>query len=182
MTEKEKMLSEQLYNAFDKELLEERQKAKKLCFDYNNTSPELMEERDTIISQLINTKGEFFIEPPFYCDYGYNITVGNNFYSNHGCVILDVCTVDIGDNVLIAPNVTIAGGSHPTDPKARLDGEEFGKKIKIGNNVWIGANSVIGPGVIIGDNSVIGAGSVVNKNIPANVVAVGTPCKVVKNI
>ena len=131
---------------------------------------------------LGNTGENFLIEQPFICDYGYNIKIGENFYSNHNLMILDANTVEFGDNVFIAPNCGFYTAGHPLDYKTRNEGLEYGKPIKIGNNVWIGGNVIVLPGVTIGDNSVIGAGSVVNKDIPANVVAVGKPCKVIKEL
>ncbi len=122
------------------------------------------------------------METPFYCDYGYNIEVGDNFYANFGCVILDVNRVTIGDNVLLAPNVQIYTAGHPVDPEKRLTGKEYGKPVFIGNNVWIGGGVIICPGVKIGDNVTIGAGSVITRDIPNNTIAVGNPCKVIKSV
>lgn len=181
-TEKEKMLAGELYIATDKELIKEREYAKTLVYEFNKTSPSEKLERKSIVKKLIATKGSAYIEPPFYCDYGYNIEVGENFYANHGCIILDVCKVSIGDNVLLGPNVQIYTATHPLNPVERLSGKEFGKEISIGNNVWIGGGAIICPGVRIGDNSVIAAGSVVIKDIPDNVLAGGNPCKVIKTI
>lgn len=134
-----------------------------------------------LLSDLLSIKGGAHIEPIFFCDYGYNIEIGDNFYSNHNLTILDVCKVKIGNNVLIGPHVMISTATHPTTPLERRE-TEFGKDITIGNDVWIGGNVSILPGVIIGDNCVIGAGSVVSKNIPDNSVAVGNPCKVIKSV
>lgn len=179
-TEKEKMLSGELYNAGDKDLVEERAYVKNLIFEFNHTKPSEERKRNEIIKKLIKAKGSVHIEPPFYCDYGYNIEVGENFYANYNCIILDVNKVTIGDNVLLAPNVQIYTATHPTDPKERLKCKEFGKPIIIGNNVWIGGGAIICPGVKIGDNSTIGAGSVVVNDIPDHVIAGGNPCKVIK--
>ncbi len=181
-SEKEKMLNGELYNAADKELIKEREYARNLTSEYNQTKPNEVERRNHILGQLIKAKGSIYIEPPFHCDYGYNIVVGENFYANFGCVILDVNKVEIGDNVLLAPNVQLYTATHPIDPKERLSGLEFAKPIIIGNNVWIGGGTIICPGVKIGDNTTIGAGSVVTKDIPNNVIAVGNPCKVIKTI
>lgn len=171
-----------LYDSGDKELKENRKNAKRICYLFNNTNPDNVEEATEILSKLINAKGSFHIEPYFFCDYGYNITVGEGFYANHGCTILDVNKVEIGNNVMLGPNVSIFTATHPIDFKTRISGLEMGYPIKIGNNVWIGGGSIILPGVQIGDNSVIGAGSVVVKSIPKNCVAVGNPAKVIKNI
>ena len=181
-SEKEKMLSGDYYNAADEELVKERDYARNLIFEFNHTRPSDREERQRILKQLIVAKGSFHIEAPFYCDYGYNIEVGKKFYANYGCVILDVNKVQIGDNVLLGPNVQIYTAAHPIDPKGRLTGKEFGKPIIIGNNVWIGGGTIICPGVKIGDNVTIGAGSVVTKDVPDNVVAVGNPCKIIKRL
>ena len=176
------MLSGELYYSADPELAKERQAAKKLLFEFNNANPEDLERRVQILRQLLKVKGKVHIESPFYCDYGYNITLGDNFYANHGCIILDVNKVIIGDNVMFAPYVQIYSATHPTDPQVRVSGLELGKPITIGDNVWIGGGAIICPGVTIGDNTTIGAGSVVVKDIPANVVAAGNPCKIIRKL
>ncbi len=181
-SEKEKMLAGVYYNAGDEELSKEREYARNLVFEFNHTRPSEKDKRREIIKQLINAKGSFYIEAPFNCDYGYNIEVGENFYANYSCIILDVNKVRIGDNVLLAPNVQIYTATHPIDPIERLNGKEFAKPIAIGNNVWIGGGAIICPGVKIGDNVIIGAGSVVTKDIPDNVIAAGNPCRIIKNI
>ena len=146
ISEKEKMLKGELYNAADNELIAEREYARKLTFEYNATKPDEIELRNHIIAKLIKAKGPVIIEPPFYCDYGYNIKAGRNFYANFGCVILDVNEVEIGDNVLLGPNVNIYTAAHPVDPEDRLSGLEYAKKIVIGNNVWVGGGTIICPG------------------------------------
>ncbi|WP_028987073.1 sugar O-acetyltransferase [Thermicanus aegyptius] len=181
-SEKEKMLAGQFYYAGDEELVKEREYARNLLFEFNHTRPSEKEKRMEILKQLIIAKGSFYIEAPFYCDYGYNIIVGDNFYANFGCTILDVNKVTIGDHVLLGPNVQIYTATHPIDPVERLTGKEFSKPIFIGNNVWIGGGTIICPGVKIGDHVTIGAGSVVTKDIPDHVVAVGNPCKVIREI
>jgi len=182
-TEKEKSHAGKLYKAFGKELFEERQYAKKLVFKFNKLPPSKIAERDEIIRKLLGSTGEkFFIEPPFRCDYGYNITIGNNFYSNYNLIILDCAKTVIGDNVLIGPNVGIYAAGHPVHHELRNQEYEFALPITIGNNVWIGGSVVINPGITIGDNSVIGSGSVVTKDIPANVVAARNPCKILRDI
>jgi maltose O-acetyltransferase len=182
-TEKEKSHAGKLYKAFGEELFEERQYAKELVFKFNTLHPSQISERDEIIRKLFGSTGEkFFIEPPFRCDYGYNITLGNNFYSNYNLIILDCAKTVIGDNVLIGPNVGIYAAGHPVHHELRNQEYEFALPIIIGNNVWIGGNVVINPGITIGDNSVIGSGSVVTKDIPANVVAAGNPCKILREI
>jgi len=183
VTEKEKMLNSEYYFGYDEQLVKEREVAKDLCFELNNIQASNRKKRAEIINELFGRVGKNpWIESSFYCDYGYNISVGDNFYTNHNLVILDVNKVIIGDNVLIGPNVGIYTAAHPTNPVTRKNGLEYGKPITIGNNVWVGGNVVILPGVTIGDNTVIGAGSVVTKDIPADVVAIGNPCQVVKNI
>ncbi len=145
---------------------------------YNQTTEEEWENRTQILQELFGSVGESpSILPPFHCDYGSNIHVGNRFYMNYGCVILDCNTVHIGSDVLCAPYVQIYTAYHPTDPAVRLTGRELAAPIVIGNNVWIGGGAIICPGVTIGDNTTIGAGSVVVKDIPANVIAVGNPCR-----
>ena len=174
MTEKEKMLAGELYNAnYNKDLEIERQRAKDLCFKYNNIKPSNIDERNKLIRRILGkTKEKFLIEQPFICDYGWNIEIGENFYSNHNLIILDGNKVKFGDNVFIAPNCGFYTAGHPLDYETRNKGLEYAKSIEVGNNVWIGGNVVVLPGVKIGDNVVIGAGSVVNKDIPSNVVAV----------
>jgi len=181
--EKAKMLTGQPYKAFGDILLSERQHAKELIFDFNNLRPTDVEKRNEIIKNLFGKTGNtFFIEPTFRCDYGYNIEIGDNFYSNYNLIILDCAKVIIGENVLIAPNVGIYTAGHPLHYEMRNEGYEYAFPIFIGNNVWIGGNVIINPGVKIGDNSVIGAGSVVTRDIPENVVAVGNPCRILKQI
>lgn len=184
MTEKEKARQGLLYDAnYDEELLAERRRCKELCFQFNQLSPLKELEQKEIIGKLFGkTKENFCVTTPFYCDYGYNIEIGENFYSNHNLVILDGAKVEIGDNVFIAPNCCITTAGHPINIDERNRGLEYAYPIKIGNNVWIGAGVNILPGVTIGDNVTIGAGSVVNKSIPANSIAVGNPCKVIKTI
>lgn len=184
MTEKEKCRRGLLYNAnYDKELIEERMRCKTLCSEYNALPNSDLSKRNALINQIIGvTNGGFLIEQPFWCDYGYNIEIGKNFYSNHNLIVLDAARVIFGDHVFIAPNCGFYTSGHPIDVEQRNEGLEYAYPITIGNNVWIGAHVTVLPGVSIGDNTVIGAGSVVNKSIPANVVAVGNPCKVVKGI
>ena len=183
MTEKERMLSEKLYIANDSELKAGAKKSRMLTRLFNNTTEEQQKYRVELLKELFEKTGEsIYIEPPFRCDYGSNISVGNNFYANFDCVILDVCKVEIGENVMFAPKVCIYTAGHPIDAEIRNSGLEFGKSVKIGNNVWIGGSAVINPGVTIGDNVVIGSGSVVTKDIPDNVIAVGNPCRVLREI
>ncbi len=183
MTEKEKMLSGQLYIASDEQLVKEFKQAKKLTRAYNSTTEEETERRIEILSELLGSVGEdITIEPPFRCDYGSHIHMGNHIYINYDCIILDVCDVTIGDHVFLAPRVGIYAAGHPIDSKVRDENLEFGKPIAIGSHVWIGANTVINPGVTIGSHVVIGSGSVVVKDIPDNVIAVGNPCRILRPI
>ena len=182
MNQKERMLNSLPYLSFEDGLFEERQHAKELCYRINNCMPSDVETRNKYLSVLIpNAKGVFYIEPPFRCDYGSNIILGKNFYANYNLIVLDCARVIIGDNVLIAPNVCITTAGHPIHYMSRKK-YEYADEIRIGDNVWIGANVVINPGVKIGDNSVIGSGSVVTKDIPDNVVAVGNPCRMLREI
>jgi len=181
-TEKEKMLSGKLYDGSDLEITEMRKKATRLLRRLNS-SKVTAEEIKSIITKLF---GKFttppVVVPPFYCDYGSNIHLGKNVYFNFNCVVLDVCNVKIGDDVLIGPNVQIYSATHPLEWETREMGLENGKPITIGNNVWIGGSAVICPGVTIGDKCVIGAGSVVTKDIPAGMLAAGNPARVIKKI
>lgn len=182
-TEKEKMLQGESYNAQCDELIKDRNYAKELLYDYNMLRPSKTKRRIEIINLLFGSvKNQFLVEQPFRCDYGYNIHIGENFYANMGFTILDEATVTFGDNVLIAPNVSIYTAGHPVDVEQRNAGLEYAYPVTIGNNVWIGGNVVILPGVTIGDNSIIGAGSIVTKSIPSNVIAIGNPCKIIKTI
>jgi len=183
MKEKEKMISGEIYNPADPELFYDRHNAKALCQKYNNLCPSDTEKKRAILKKLLGkTKEQCCIEPNFYCDYGYNIELGENFYSNHNLVILDCAKVKAGDNVFIGPNCGIYTACHPTNSTERIKGIEFAKPVTIGNNVWIGGNTCILAGVTIGDNTVIGAGSVVTKDIPPSVIAVGNPCKPIKQL
>ncbi len=181
MGEKEKMLAGELYDAnYDEDLIKDRYKAKDICQQFNNLKTSDIEGREKIIKRLFAKTGKkITVEQNFY---GYNISVGENFYMNHNCVILDGAKVEFGDNVFIAPNCGFYTAGHPLDYETRNKGLEYAKPIKVGNNVWIGGNVCVIPGVTIGDNTVIGAGSVVTKDIPSNVVAVGNPCRVIKEI
>lgn len=182
-TEKQKMLAGELYLAHDPELMAESKRARRLTRMYNATTEDEPDLRKQLLQELFGKIGEKIqIEPPFHCDYGSNIYVGNNFYMNYGCIILDCNTVHIGENVMCAPYVQIYTAYHPTNAKVRLSGQELAAPISIGNNVWIGGGAIICPGVSIGDNTTIGAGSVVVKDIPANVVAVGNPCRVIRHL
>lgn len=184
MTEKDKMLAGLIYDANnDSGLIAERLECKELCRDYNDLRPREIEARDALLRKILGGAGAgLLIEQPFHCDYGYNIRVGDNFYANFNLVILDEAPVTFGDNVFIAPNCGFYTAGHPIDAADRNKGLEYARPITVGDNVWIGAGVTVLPGVAIGDNCVIGAGSVVVKDIPANCIAVGNPCKVIKTI
>lgn len=184
MSEEEKLEKGLLYDANnDNSIREKIVNAQRICFKYNNIEPSDVKKREEIIEELIKDIGEnYVIEQPFFCDYGYRIKIGKNFYSNHNLCILDAGHVEIGDNVFIGPNVGIYTSSHPLEVELRNKGLETAEKIVIGNNVWIGGNVVILPGVTIGDNVTIGAGSVVTKDIPNDSLAYGNPCRVARKI
>jgi len=190
VTEKEKMLNGDYYDSRDPELIKMYHKARKLLKQYNNIDSELIQERDQILNELFEFKGQgVWIETPFFCDYGENISIGENTFVNTNCMFLDNNKISIGKNGLIAPYVQIYTASHPLKASERLINREnrsryltSTKPVKIGNNVWIGGNSVIFPGVTIGNNVTIGAGSIVTKNIPDNVLAFGNPCEVKKEL
>lgn len=184
MTEKEKMLKHVLYDANnDQDLIKEREEAKDLCFKYNQIMPSDTINKKKVLSQLLGKMDDTTeIAGPFWCDYGYNIEVGKNFFANHNTVILDGAKVTFGDHVFIAPNCGFYTAGHPIDSIRRNKGLEYAYPIRVGNNVWIGAGVHVMPGVTIGDNVVIGGGSVVVKDIPSNSVAVGNPCKVIRSI
>ncbi|WP_286184237.1 sugar O-acetyltransferase [Clostridium sp. CCUG 7971] len=181
--EKERLLDGELYLAFYKELFDERQFAKEALYDFNNMRPSKVEERMDIIKYLFGSSGKnIFMEQPFMCDYGYNMHIGENFYSNHNLMVLDCNTIKIGDNVMIGPNVKIFAAGHPVDAEFRISGLEFAQAISIGDNVWIGGGSIINPGANIGDNVVVASGSVITKDIPENVIVGGNPAKIIREI
>lgn len=181
-SEKEKMLAGENYFSNDKELTSERQKAKKLLHKLNVTEYLMNGNARQIIRELLpNSDKRIYIEPPFHCDYGYNIVSGQNVYFNVNCVVLDTMKITIGNNVFFGPNTHIYTAAHPVDAISRRK-IEFSKPVYIGNDCWIGGNSVILPGVSIGNGCTIGAGSVVTKNIPDNCLAVGNPAKVIREL
>ncbi|QLY80729.1 sugar O-acetyltransferase [Clostridium intestinale] len=183
MNQKERMLAGLPYKAWLDGLSEERMENKLKIHKYNTMSPDKKEELDALIKDILGKSGKnIVVEPPFHCDYGKNIEVGNNFFVNYNCVILDVGKVIIGENVMFAPNVSIYTAGHPVHPESRNSGYEYGIEVIIGDNVWIGGNVVINPGIKIGNNVVIGAGSVVTKDIPDNAIAVGNPCRVIREV
>jgi len=184
MTEKEKRDAKMMYDAnYDEELIRERTECKDRCFEYNRLRPSLSREREALMRRILGkVKQSFVIEAPFWCDYGYHIEIGENFYANHNLVILDGATVTFGDNVFIGPNCGFYTAGHPVDAIQRDKGLEYAWPITVGDHVWIGGGVQVMPGVTIGSNVVIGAGSVVTRDIPDHVVAAGNPCRVLRKI
>ena len=179
----ERIRAGKLFTDMCEGLPEKRLRGKTLMYEFNHSHPSEVEKRESLIKEMFATVGEnAWVEPPVYFSYGSNIHIGRNFYANFNLTIVDDYTVTIGDNVLIAPNVTLSVTGHPVHHELRKNGEMYSFPITIGNNVWIGSHVVINPGVTIGDNSVIGAGSIVTKDIPPNVVAAGVPCRVIREI
>ena len=179
------MISGEAYRADDPELDRLRKNCRRILDRLNRKTDELdSSEHLTLVAELfgIDRRSDIMLQPPFYCDYGINIKIGKNFMNNFGCTILDCAEVFIGDNVMLAPNVQIYTAYHPTDPVLRYSGQEFAGPVRIGNNVWIGGGSIVLPNVTIGHNTVIGSGSVVTKDIPADVIAVGNPCRVLREL
>ena len=184
MTEKEKMLSQKLYDAnYDEELIRERIECQERCFDFNQLRPSQTDEQEAAIRGIFQKTGErFVVVAPFWCDYGYNITVGENFYANRGMVILDAAKVTFGDDVFVGPDCGFYTAGHPVDFERRNKGYEYAYPITVGNNVWFGGGVRVMPGVTIGSDVVVGAGSVVTKDLPGGVVAAGNPCRVIRPI
>ena len=183
MDHRTRMLAGLPYKAWLYGLPQARERARRLCYEYHHLPPERWGEREALLKELLGGTGQrLTVEPGFRCDYGSNITVGEDFYANFNLVILDVAPVTIGDHVMIAPNVSIYTAGHPLHPDSRNSGYEYGQSVTIGDDVWIGGSVVILPGVTIGRGAVIGAGSVVTKDIPPMVLAVGNPCRVVRPI
>ncbi|WP_375436471.1 sugar O-acetyltransferase [uncultured Hymenobacter sp.] len=178
-TARELMLAGELYQANDPELVAARLRAKTLCYRYNQEPVQLNKQ---VLAELLGYETDAYIEAPLRCDYGSNIHLGQNFYANYNLTILDCAPVRIGDNVFIAPNVLLTTAGHPVEVGPRVAGWEFARPITIGNNVWLGAGVLVMPGISIGAGTTIGAGSVVTRDIPANVVAVGNPCRVLREL
>jgi maltose O-acetyltransferase len=182
-TEKEKMLAGELYDALDEEISNERIRARLLLQKLNNASADDNEKVVAVLKELIPNAGkDLWIQPPFFCDYGYNIEAGEKVFFNFNCVVLDVMKVSIGSRTLFGPNVQIYTATHPLNYVERATGLEFAKPVTIGEDVWVGGSVVICPGVTIGNRCVIGAGSVVTKDIPDDVFAAGNPCRVIRSL
>ena len=176
------MLSGQLYDAMDPELVTARRRAREICRQLNASEANDADYRARLIAELLGAASDAWIEPPFHCDYGQNITVGRKVYFNFNCIVLDVMAVRIGNHVLFGPAVQIYTAMHPTDADERRKGLEFAKAVTIGDDVWVGGAAVICPGVNIGARAVIGAGSVVTRDVPADSFAAGNPCRVIRTL
>lgn len=182
-SEKEKKQSGELYDPEDPELVEERHRARELARQYNQTTESESEQRRDVLRELFGTIDDTaHVTPPFRCDYGYNIHVGEGFYANFDCVVLDVCRVEIGSNCMLAPGVHIYTATHPLNATERINGLEYGKPVTIGDNVWVGGHATINPGVTVGDESVIASGAVVTEDVPDGVVVQGNPAEITKEI
>jgi len=181
-SEKDKMLAGELYNPADPLLLKEREETRRQVRLYNHVL-ETDVQRLKALKALFGSTGEnLYIEPNLRLDYGYNIHVGENFFANFDCILLDVCEIRFGDNCMLGPNVQIYTATHPLDPHERNAGKEYAKPITFGDNVWIGGGAIINPGVRVGNNVVIASGAVVTKDVPDNVVVGGNPARIIKNI
>ena len=181
-SEKDRMLAGEPYDASDPQLVAERKRARELCLALNALPPAFDTERAALLAELFGAQSNVYVTPPFFCDYGRNITLGLNVYFNFNCIVLDVAPVRIGDNVLFGPAVQVYTATHPLDAALRRSGIESGKPIVIGDDAWIGGGAILNPGITIGARSVIGAGSVVTKDIPEDVFAAGNPCKVIRKL
>ena len=180
-SEREKMRRGELYDPEDPELVADRTHARETMGEYNRTAPTDRERRTALLEELFGTFGDGgYIEPPFRCDYGYNIHVGSEFYANFDCVMLDACPISIGRNCMLGPGVHIYTATHPRDPEERAGGLEYGKPVTVGDDVWIGGRAVLNPGVTIGDNTIVGSGAVVTSDVPDDVVVGGNPATVVR--
>jgi maltose O-acetyltransferase len=182
-SEKEKMIAGEMYDPLDKQLVEDRIRTRLLIKALNDTREDDTAQRSRIIKELLpDAAPDLWLQPPFYCDYGYNMKVGERVFFNFNCIVLDVAPVTIGSRTMFGPNVQVYTATHPIDHLERSSGKEYAKPIVIGEDVWIGGSAVICPGVTIGNRSIIGAGSIVTKDIPDNVIAAGNPCKVIRPI
>ena len=181
-SERDKMLAGELYDPFDPDLVRARDRARDLCQSLNATREADQEERRRIVRELFGAGGEsVWMQPPFFCDYGSNILLGERVFFNFNCVVLDVCRVTIGDYTLFGPAVQVYTATHPLNAELRRK-QEYAKPIEIGSDVWVGGGAILCPGVRIGSRSVIGAGSVVTRDIPEGVFAAGNPCRVIREI
>ncbi|MBI9018227.1 MAG: sugar O-acetyltransferase [Phycisphaerae bacterium] len=183
MTELEKMIRGELYDPGDAQLVQMRLSCRGLIESYNSSNSTQKNKRDKLLVELLGVVGKNInIEPPFFCDYGFNINLGDNVYMNFNCVMLDCASISIGNNTLIGPGVQFYAATHPVQAQERQSGLELAGPITVGENVWIGGGAIILPNVAIGDNTTIGAGAVVTKDVPSNVLAVGNPCRVIREL
>ena len=181
-SEKAKMIAGELYDPADPQLLDEREHAREVTRQFNRTEASVAEAQQHLRG-LFGAAGEhLLVEPPFRCDYGYNIRVGDDFYANFDCVILDVCPVDFGDECMLGPGVHVYTATHPLDAEERVAGREYGKPVTVGDRVWIGGQAVLNPGVTVGDDAVVASGAVVTEDVPDNAVVQGNPATVVKEL
>jgi len=182
-TEREKMVAGERYDPSDPDLVADRRRARELTTAFNRTDPGEAERRRELLVQLFDDVGrESHVEPPFRCDYGYNVSVGAHFYANFDCVILDVCPVAFGRHCLLGPGVHVYTATHSLDPAERAEGLEYGEPVTVGDDVWIGGQAVLNPGVTVGDGAVVGSGAVVTDDVPPGVVVQGNPAEVVREI
>lgn len=184
MSEKDKQHTGEVYFPGDPEILEEQIQYQEKLYDYNQTRPSEQEKRTNLLKEMFAEIGEnCYIEPPFHANFGgHHCHFGKNIYANYNLTAVDDTHIYVGDNTMIAPNVILASAAHPLDPEERRKGYQYNQPVHIGKNCWLGAGVIVVPGVSIGDDTVIGAGSVVTKDIPSGVVAVGNPCRVIKEI
>lgn len=182
-TEREKMVAGERYDPTDRELIAARQDARRLASIYNDTDPTATDRRADILDSLFGSAGaNTYVEPPFRCDYGFNVHVGEDFYANFGCVFLDVCPIRFGDECMLGPGVHIYTATHSVDADERTAGTEFGAPVEVGDRVWIGGRAVLNPGVTVGDDSVVAAGAVVVDDVPEGVVVGGNPARVIRDL
>lgn len=183
MTEREKMLAGELYDSMDPELSAMRLRCRGLTHRLNHSSPADVDMRREVLAELVARHGaDFWVEPPFYCDYGSHITVGDRVFVNYNCAFLDVLPITVGSDVLFGPGVQIYTASHPLDAATRRTWLESGKPITVGNDVWVGGSAILLPGVTVGDRSVVGAGSVVTRDVPPDCVVAGNPARVIRRL
>lgn len=182
-SEKEKMLAGEMYDPEDETLVAERRAARRLTERYNATGVDEGDERESLLRDLFGSVGENpTVEPTLKCDYGYNVSVGDDFYANFDCVFLDVCQIEFGDDCMLAPGVHVYTATHPLDAETRVSGREHGKPVTVGDRVWVGGRAVVNPGVTVGDDAVVASGAVVTEDVPDNVVVQGNPARVVKEL
>ncbi|WP_283401796.1 maltose acetyltransferase domain-containing protein [Halorubrum sp. DM2] len=181
--EKERMLAGEAYDPTDPELAADRRRASDRCRRYNATAATEVDRRERLLSELFGeVRGDAVVEPPFRCDYGYNVGVGDGFFANYGCVFLDAAPIAFGENCLLGPGVHVYTPTHPIDPDERATGEEFGEPVTVGDDVWVGGRAVITPGVEVGDGAVVAAGAVVVDDVPARTVVSGNPAEEIRRV